>query len=90
MLCHVQLKKQHYNENGLGYADFFSNRAKRKMLKLAQIKPIDVLFDLGCGDASVMIIAVKEFGVRKAIGFEDNPKRYSMARKRIHDEGLDT
>ena len=82
------LREQHYNEHGLGYADFFPDRHKRKMLKLAELKPADVFCDLGCGDGSVLIFAVKEFGVHEAIGFEDNPVRNGKAKKAVEAAGL--
>lgn len=44
--------------------------AIRKMLEIAEAGPDDVLYDLGCGDGRILIVAVKEFGVKKAIGIE--------------------
>jgi hypothetical protein len=70
-----------------GHPDFFDNRHKRKMLKLAEIKPLDVFYDLGCGDASILILAVKEFNV-KAIGFESNPYRYRKAKCNVEKQKL--
>jgi cyclopropane fatty-acyl-phospholipid synthase-like methyltransferase len=68
--------------SSLGYPDFFNERHKRKMFELANLRPSDVFYDLGCGDASVLIFAVKEFGVRKAVGFESEPRRNAKARQR--------
>src|SRR2546422_2704228 len=72
----------------LGFPDYFNERHKRKMFELAGLKPSDVFYDLGCGDASVLIFAVREFRVRKAVGFESEPKRKAKARHRIELEGL--
>ncbi len=58
------------------------------MLELANLKRPDVFYDLGCGDASVLIFAVKEFGVRKAVGFESEPRRKAKARQHVENEGL--
>lgn len=44
----------------------------RKALKLVDLKPGEVLYDLGAGDGRVLLIAAKEFGA-KAIGFEVGP-----------------
>jgi hypothetical protein len=41
-----------------------------------------------CGDASILILAVKEFDVKKAIGVEDDLHRNSIARKRVKQEKL--
>ncbi len=82
------LKAQRTPPGTLGYPDFFDERHKRKMLELANLKPSDVFYDLGCGDASVLIFAVKEFGVRNAVGFESEPRRKAKARQRVEKEGL--
>jgi SAM-dependent methyltransferase len=82
------LKAQRPNFDGLGYADYFPDRLKRKMLELARIKSSDVFYDLGCGDGSILIFAVKEFGVKKAVGFERNPVRRALVTKRVEREGL--
>jgi len=42
----------------------------RKMLEVAQLSDSDVIADLGCGDGRVLVTAVKEFGVKKAFGYE--------------------
>ena len=34
------------------------------MLRLAQVSPGDVVYDLGCGDGRIVITAVREFGAR--------------------------
>jgi len=39
------------------------------MLELAELKPGEVLYDLGCGDGRIIIMAAKEFGAR-AVGIE--------------------
>ena len=76
----MKLKRQHYNNRGLSYADFFPQRHKKKIFELADLKPTDILYDLGCGDASILIFAVKNFKIKKAIGFEDNSTRNYIAR----------
>ena len=43
----------------------------RKMLKLANVKKNDIVYDLGSGDGRVLVITVKEFHA-KAIGIEKN------------------
>ncbi len=61
----------------------------RRMLELANVGPDDVVFDLGCGDGRILIIAAKEFGVKKAIGIEIRPDLVEKARKRVAEEGLE-
>lgn len=44
-----------------------------EMLRLAQIKKGDVLYDLGSGDGRIPIAAAEQFGIR-AVGIEIDPK----------------
>lgn len=83
----MELRKRKTPSTVDGHPDFFDNRHKRKMLILAEIKPSDVFYDLGCGDASILILAVKEFNV-KAIGYESNPYRYRKAKRNVKKQKL--
>lgn len=71
-----------------GYADFFNDRAKCKILNLANAKPKDVLYDLGCGDASFLIFAVVHYGIQKAVGYENMPQRLGLAKRRVKHRQL--
>lgn len=51
-------------------------------LKLAEVGPQDIVFDLGCGDGRVIVDAARLFGAR-AVGFDIDPKRIREARNRI-------
>src|SRR3989337_292142 len=44
----------------------------RKALKLANLQPDEVLYDLGAGDGRVLLITAREFGT-KAVGIEVGP-----------------
>lgn len=86
----MDLQTRHYNKHGLGYADFFPYRHKRKLLDLAKLTSSDVFFDLGCGDASILICAVRDYGAKRAIGFENDPTRNHRAKQRVRSEGLES
>jgi hypothetical protein len=45
------------------------------MLKMAEVGPDDILYDLGCGDGRLVITAAKDYGAR-AVGVEIDPLRY--------------
>jgi SAM-dependent methyltransferase len=45
-----------------------------KMLELADVRPGEIVYDLGCGDGRIPVAAAKKFGV-KAWGFDINPIR---------------
>jgi methylase of polypeptide subunit release factors len=51
------------------------------MLRLANIKQGDVLYDLGSGDGRIPITAAQRYGIR-AIGVEIDPKMVAVARER--------
>jgi predicted RNA methylase len=57
------------------------------MLKLADLKVGEVLFDLGAGDGRTVIIAAKTFGAR-AVGVELREDLAKKALSTIHDNGL--
>ena len=58
-----------------------------RMLRLAAIKPGDVLYDLGAGDGRVAIAAAKKFGI-KAVGFEIDPGLVKLARENVRKQGV--
>lgn len=60
----------------------------RAMLKLAGVGPQDVVYDLGCGDGRILIVAVKEFGVKRAVGIEIDREKYKLAISRVREEGI--
>ena len=57
----------------------------RKMLKMAKVTSKDLIYDLGCGDGRVLIIAAKEFGA-KAVGIEKNWILFKIAKWKIERE----
>jgi len=71
-----------------GDADFFDNRHKSIFLKIAQLKPSDVFYDLGCGDASLLIYSTKKQKLKHVVGFENMQSRVRTAKKKIRDAGL--
>jgi len=60
----------------------------RKMLKKANVSSKDIVYDLGCGDGRVLIIAAKEFGAR-AIGIEKNWLLSKISEWRVKRENLE-
>jgi precorrin-6B methylase 2 len=59
-----------------------------RMLELVEAGPGDVLYDLGCGDGRFLIIAVDEFDVKKAVGYELNKHLYEVAEDNVAKRGL--
>src|SRR5690554_7737102 len=54
------------------------------MLKLADVKKGDVVYDLGCGDGRIVITAAKEYGAT-GIGVDLSPDRIEEANARSEE-----
>lgn len=74
--------------NRLGPEDYQSNRHIRKILQLALASSKDIFYDLGCGKGQLCVVAVAEFGVKRAVGIEMHRGRAAKAAKRVHELGL--
>ena len=59
----------------------------RKALKLANLQPNEVLYDLGAGDGRVLLQAAREFGAR-AVGIEVGPIQCVLIWLRVAASGL--
>ena len=57
------------------------------MLKLAEIGPEDVVYDLGCGDGRLVITAARHYGA-SAVGIEIDPLRYAWCRMMVSLQGI--
>lgn len=58
------------------------------MLKLADVKKDDIVYDLGCGDGRIVIAAAKTYGARGA-GIDINPQRVSEAKANAKKAGVE-
>mgnify|MGYP001569945276 FL=1 len=59
-----------------------NKKTARAICELAKITRSDLVYDLGCGDGTLIITAVKDYGA-KAVGIEIDPLRYWIAKTRI-------
>ena len=57
------------------------------MLKLANVGPDDVVYDLGCGDGRIVIAAARDFGA-SGVCVELDPERAQMARDNVRRAGV--
>jgi SAM-dependent methyltransferase len=62
-------------------------RVMDRMLELANIKPGDTVYDLGCGDGRIVIAAALRYKA-KAVGIEISPKLAAQATSAIEKAGL--
>jgi len=60
----------------------------RVMLTVSHIGSDDVVFDLGCGDGRILLSAVKDFGAKKAVGYEIRNDLYKQLSEEIVKQGL--
>jgi SAM-dependent methyltransferase len=59
-----------------------------KMLEVAKVGKNDVVYDLGCGDARIIITAAKKFGA-KGIGYDIDPVRVKESRENVKKAGVE-
>jgi hypothetical protein len=59
-----------------------------KMLEVAQVTKDDLVYDLGCGDARIVVAAAKKYGCR-GVGFDVNPVRLRESRENIRRNGVE-
>jgi SAM-dependent methyltransferase len=57
-----------------------TEEAVKAMLKLADVKSTDIVYDLGCGDGRIVIAAAKEYGAH-GVGIDINPERIAEAKE---------
>ena len=57
------------------------------MLKLADVKASDVVYDLGCGDGIIVTTAAQKYGAR-AVGIDIDPQRVKEATERAQKMGV--
>lgn len=63
--------------------------AVEAMLKLAGVKPGDIVYDLGSGDGRIVISAVRDHGASRAVGVDINPERIAEANANARRAGVE-
>jgi SAM-dependent methyltransferase len=58
------------------------------MLKLADVKKTDIVYDLGCGDGRIVIAAAKTYGAH-GVGVDINPERIAEANANAKKAGVE-
>jgi SAM-dependent methyltransferase len=58
-----------------------------RMLRMAGVKPGEVVYDLGCGDGRVLVVAARRYGAR-AVGVELDLGRYLWSVLNVTVRGL--
>lgn len=60
----------------------------RKMLEMAQVDKDDILYDLGCGNGRIVIMAAKEHGAR-SVGIDLDPRRIKESKANMREAGVE-
>ncbi|MBZ5496094.1 MAG: methyltransferase domain-containing protein [Acidobacteriia bacterium] len=58
------------------------------MLKLAEVKAGDTVYDIGCGDGRIVITAAKEYGAH-AVGIDIDPQRIRESKANAKKAGVE-
>ncbi|MGE4242867.1 SAM-dependent methyltransferase [Ramlibacter sp.] len=64
-----------------------SDAMAESMLRMADVKPTDLVFDLGAGDGKIAIAAAKKFGAN-AVGIEYNKEMADLAARNVVRAGV--
>lgn len=59
-----------------------------RMLRMVDVGPEDVVYDLGSGDGRIPIAAIRDFGARKAVGIEIDPELVRESRANANAAGV--
>jgi precorrin-6B methylase 2 len=65
-----------------------TEEAVKAMLKLADVKQSDIVYDLGCGDGRIVIAAAKDYGAH-GVGIDINPERIREAEANAKKAGVE-
>lgn len=65
-----------------------TDEAVAAMLKLADVKKTDIVYDLGCGDGRIVVAAAKDFGAH-AVGIDIDPVRIGEAKANAQKAGVE-
>jgi SAM-dependent methyltransferase len=64
------------------------HEAVAEMLRLAEVGPEDVVYDLGSGDGRIVIAAARDFGARAAVGIDLDPRRVEEGQENAEKAGV--
>jgi len=75
----------------MAYVPFIASPPEvvKKMLELVKIQGDETLYDLGSGDGRILITAIQDFNVKKAVGVEIRSDLVKTAREAITKLGLE-
>lgn len=63
-------------------------RSVKDIFKFVELGENDILYHLGCGKGESLTIALKDFGVKKAVGIDNNAEKLSIAGKNLEENDI--
>lgn len=64
------------------------DNAFREIFRFAQLNKNDMFYHLGCGNGKGIAIALEEFGVKKAVGIDNDKEKISLAKKLLEEKKI--
>ncbi|HXK02358.1 MAG TPA: class I SAM-dependent methyltransferase [Verrucomicrobiae bacterium] len=65
-----------------------TEEAVAAMLRLAEVKNTDIVYDLGCGDGRIVVAAARNYGA-KGVGIDIDPQRIAEANANAKRAGVE-
>ena len=65
-----------------------SKKSFREIFKFVNLGQSDIFYHLGCVDEQGLKLAVNEFGVKKAVGIDNNSKKIEQAKNNLDEKDL--
>jgi Methyltransferase domain len=59
-----------------------------RMCRLAKIGPNDVVWDIGCGDGRMVIMAIERFGAKQGVGIDIEPALIAQSKENARKAGV--
>lgn len=87
LFCRGQEPNLKEFENKLAPSVGAPEHAVDKMLDMANLKPGETLYDLGCGDGRILVTAAQRYGV-KAVGIEISKREAEKAAENVRKHKL--
>lgn len=80
----------HGREDALDLAPFVATpmEVAEKMLDVAEVDSDDIVYDIGCGDGRIVVMAAEKYGAR-GVGIDIDPQRIKESKKNAATAGVE-